>query len=37
MLLVSHDEAFLGKITGTDWVLERDAAGDTRLSIKAGT
>ena len=35
MLLVSHDEAFLDKITTTDWLLTRDAAGDTRLEIVA--
>ena len=35
MLLVSHDEAFLDKITTTDWLLTRDAVGDTRLEIVA--
>ena len=35
MLLVSHDEAFLDKITTTDWLLARDEAGDTRLQIQA--
>jgi len=35
MLLVSHDEAFLDKITTTDWLLTRDDAGDTRLEIVA--
>jgi ATPase subunit of ABC transporter with duplicated ATPase domains len=35
MLLVSHDEAFLDKITTTDWLLTRDEAGDTRLEIVA--
>lgn len=34
MLLVSHDETFLGKITETDWQLVPDAAGDTRLAIE---
>ncbi len=34
MLLVSHDEAFLDKITTTDWLLVEDEAGDTRLEIK---
>lgn len=34
MLLVSHDESFLDKITTTDWLLTRDVAGDTRLEIK---
>ena len=34
LLLVSHDEAFLGKITLTDWLLEKEASGDTRLMIK---
>ncbi len=33
MLLVSHDEAFLEKITGIEWRLERDEAGDTRLRV----
>ncbi|HEX2099228.1 MAG TPA: ATP-binding cassette domain-containing protein [Candidatus Synoicihabitans sp.] len=33
MLLVSHDEAFLAKITNIDWHLTRDSAGDTRLEI----
>jgi macrolide transport system ATP-binding/permease protein len=33
MLLVSHDEAFLEKITDTVWHLRRDEAGDTRLEI----
>ncbi len=35
MLLVSHDEDFLARITETDWLLTRDAAGDTRLEIRA--
>ncbi len=35
MLLVSHDESFLEKITQTDWLLAKDAAGNTRLEIKA--
>jgi ATPase subunit of ABC transporter with duplicated ATPase domains len=34
MLLVSHDEAFLEKITTTEWHLERDDSGDTRLQIR---
>jgi ATPase subunit of ABC transporter with duplicated ATPase domains len=33
VLLVSHDEAFLEKITVTDWHLTRDDDGDTRLKI----
>ena len=33
LLLVSHDEDFLEKITETDWHLTRDPAGDTRLEI----
>jgi ATPase subunit of ABC transporter with duplicated ATPase domains len=33
VLLVSHDEEFLEKITETDWHLTRDEAGDTRLEI----
>lgn len=33
MVLVSHDEAFLEKITETSWHLARDSAGDTRLEI----
>jgi macrolide transport system ATP-binding/permease protein len=35
MLLVSHDEAFLEKITQIDWHLTREASGDTRLEITA--
>jgi len=35
MLLVSHDEAFLEKITQIDWYLTREASGDTRLEITA--
>ena len=31
VLLVSHDEDFLEKIAETEWHLERDDAGDTRL------
>lgn len=34
MVLVSHDEAFLEKITAIDWQLTRDDAGDTRLHIE---
>jgi ATPase subunit of ABC transporter with duplicated ATPase domains len=34
MLLVSHDESFLDKITTTDWHLNRDKADDTRLEIQ---
>lgn len=34
LLLVSHDEAFLEKITTIDWCLSRDAAGDTALRIE---
>ncbi|ACB74311.1 ATP-binding cassette domain-containing protein [Opitutus terrae] len=37
MLLVSHDESFLAKITDTDWLLVRDTAGDSRLEIRAVT
>lgn len=33
MLLVSHDEAFLEKIVETEWRLEREPSGDTRLRI----
>ncbi|MBC8010857.1 MAG: ABC-F family ATP-binding cassette domain-containing protein, partial [Burkholderiales bacterium] len=33
LLLVSHDEDFLEKITATEWRLVRDPAGDTRLEI----
>ena len=33
VLLVSHDEAFLDKVTETDWHLMRDEAGDTRLTV----
>lgn len=33
LLLVSHDEDFLEKITETDWHLAREASGDTRLTI----
>jgi hypothetical protein len=32
---VSHDEAFLEATTESDWLLTRDAAGDTRLEICA--
>jgi macrolide transport system ATP-binding/permease protein len=35
MLLVSHDESFLEKITQIDWRLVRNEEGDTRLEIKA--
>lgn len=36
MLLVSHDEAFLEKITAIEWHLTRDtSSGDTRLEITA--
>lgn len=35
MLLVSHDEAFLAKITTTEWHLEREDSGDTRLVVTA--
>ena len=34
LLLVSHDEAFLEKITTIDWSLSRDNAGDTSLRIE---
>jgi len=34
MLLVSHDEAFLEKITEIDWHLTRDDSGDSRLVIR---
>lgn len=33
MLLVSHDEAFLQKITQIEWHLTRDESGDTRVEI----
>lgn len=33
MLLVSHDTAFLAKITTTGWHLEREPSGDSRLQI----
>ncbi|GAB1489696.1 ATP-binding cassette domain-containing protein [Opitutaceae bacterium] len=33
MLLVSHDQAFLEKITTREWRLTSDASGDTRLEI----
>ncbi len=33
MLLVSHDEPFLAKITETTWHLTRDKAGDTHLTV----
>lgn len=35
MLLVSHDESFLKKITVTGWHLEREPSGDARLVIKS--
>lgn len=35
VLLVSHDESFLEKITATEWHLARDHAGDTRLVIQS--
>lgn len=35
VLLVSHDESFLEKITATEWHLSRDPAGDTRLVIQS--
>jgi ATPase subunit of ABC transporter with duplicated ATPase domains len=34
MLLVSHDEAFLAKITGSEWRLVREESGDTRLVVR---
>jgi|UniRef100_UPI00404AF332 macrolide transport system ATP-binding/permease protein len=33
LLLVSHDEAFLAKITENTWHLEREPSGDTVLAI----
>jgi ATPase subunit of ABC transporter with duplicated ATPase domains len=33
LLLVSHDEAFLEKITETEWRLGREAGGDTRVAV----
>jgi len=36
MLLVSHDEGFLKKITAREWHLAREASGDTRLEIVSG-
>lgn len=35
VLLVSHDENFLEKITETEWRLTRDGVGDTRLEIQS--
>jgi macrolide transport system ATP-binding/permease protein len=35
MVLVSHDDEFLEKITGIDWRLVREESGDTRLEIVA--
>jgi ATPase subunit of ABC transporter with duplicated ATPase domains len=34
LLLVSHDEAFLGEITGAEWQLSRDDHDNTHLSIQ---
>lgn len=34
MLLVSHDEDFLAKITETHWHLDRTSSGDTQLQIE---
>ena len=34
MLLVSHDEAFLEKITEAEWRLVREESGDTRVLIE---
>ena len=34
MLLVSHDEAFLEKITAINWHLTCDDSGDTSLHIQ---
>jgi hypothetical protein len=34
---VSHDESFLENISDTDWLLVKDAAGDSRLEIKTVT
>jgi macrolide transport system ATP-binding/permease protein len=33
MVLVSHDEEFLAKITQVDWRLVRETSGDARLEI----
>ena len=33
MVLVSHDDEFLAKITDIDWVLQREENGDSRLEI----
>jgi len=33
LVLVSHDEAFLEKITRTEWHLAGDASGETRVEI----
>lgn len=33
LLLVSHDEDFLEKITETEWRLARDSGGDTHLTV----
>lgn len=35
LLLVSHDESFLEKITTTTWHFTRDKSGDTQLEIKS--
>jgi ATPase subunit of ABC transporter with duplicated ATPase domains len=35
MLLVSHDEVFLEKIVETNWRLEREPGGNSRLSVSA--
>jgi len=37
MLLVSHDESFLDKITDTDWLLVQDDDGNSQLEIRAAT
>jgi macrolide transport system ATP-binding/permease protein len=34
MLLVSHDEAFLAKMTDTRWSLTKEPNGDTKLAVE---
>ncbi len=34
VLLVSHDNSFLEKITTTEWHLTREDSGDTRLVVQ---
>ncbi|MEE4384198.1 MAG: ATP-binding cassette domain-containing protein [Pseudomonadales bacterium] len=37
LLLVSHDEAFLGSLTRTRWTLQRHPDGDCRLEVREGS